>query len=139
MKTKIVSQLEQVFLYQWVFAGLGIFAIDQATKYLASSSGNKVFLNSGISFGAGDTVSPEIVLALTVFVAIGIFIVGKDLWRKNPLVSGIFWGAVLSNIFDRIFFGGVRDWLPIPILSVHNNLADIAIISSLSILLFRKS
>jgi len=39
-------------------------------------------------------------------------------------LSGIFFGAGISNIVDRLFFGGVRDWLLIPVVGWRNNVAD---------------
>lgn len=46
------------------------------------------------------------------------------------LATGLLLGGIWGNVFDRIFVGGVRDWLPVPGyelffgLTLYNNLAD---------------
>lgn len=49
-------------------------------------------------------------------------------WRNmQGIFTGLFIGGAVSNIIDRIYFGGVRDWFPIPFVGLRNNLADWAI------------
>ncbi len=67
---------------------------------------------------------------MTIFVLIfliGIFWWGTFSWVKESIAGGLFFGGALSNILDRIVFGGVRDWLSIPFTSLNNNVADWAI------------
>jgi lipoprotein signal peptidase len=45
----------------------------------------------------------------------------------HPRVIGLFLGGAVSNIIDRVFFAGVRDWMTLPVLMVKNNMADWAI------------
>lgn len=46
----------------------------------------------------------------------------------------LFFAASLSNIWDRVVFGGVRDFLTVPILGVKNNVADWCIVLSLFVI-----
>ena len=55
--------------------------------------------------------------------------------NKYPIVRGLFLGGAMSNIMDRLVIGGVRDWLPVPVLGLRNNLADWAIVGALIIFL----
>ncbi len=121
-----------------VLAGIVLLILDQTSKWLADQNGFDTTINRGISFGIG-TALPEIfTLFLVMAVTIGILVYFRDVWQKNLIISGIFWGAVASNILDRIIFGGVRDWLPMPLVGVRNNLADIVIVTTLAIIVFRE-
>lgn len=37
----------------------------------------------------------------------------------------------MSNLLDRLVYGGVRDWLTVPVLGLKNNLADWAIVGAI--------
>ncbi len=100
-------------------------AVDQATKMNAAL----VTLNTGISFG----LFPS---SLLTFLLSGVLLLiayqfGKLFFQVSPVLTGIFFGGSTSNLIDRALYGGVRDFLPIPFFSIHNNLADWAIILSL--------
>ena len=99
--------------------------IDQITKHFAS----RAIVNTGISFGLFSSGITTIAL-MVVLVLIAVSY-GKVFFRMSPTASGIFFGASSSNLLDRVLFGGVRDFLPLPILGVQNNLADWGIILSL--------
>jgi len=49
---------------------------------------------------------------------------------KQVLCYSLILAGGLSNLIDRIVWGGVRDWLPIPLTPLHNNLADWLIVIS---------
>lgn len=115
-------------VFFWFF---GIVLLDQGTKYLSPT----YTLNPGISFGLFQS---GILTALLGVILLGIAVkFGRQFLQVSEVATGIFFGASLSNILDRILFGGVRDFLPVPLLSVQNNLADWAIILSLLWLFFR--
>lgn len=51
--------------------------------------------------------------------------------KKYPIILGLFQGGAVSNVLDRLVYGGVRDWLAVPILGLRNNFADWAIVIAL--------
>jgi lipoprotein signal peptidase len=110
----------------WLVAGgSGAVAIliDQGSKSLASAT----VINSGISFGLGQSLGINSNTLLTFFlpvVIIIIFCLFRTFWLKYPFVAGFFTGAAASNWIDRVVYGGVRDWLPVPFFHLQNNLAD---------------
>lgn len=119
-----------VSIRQWKFVGVTLVTIvvDQLSKWYASRM-ELVQLNSGISFGLFSTQTLTIFLSL--FLAIVFLHLGKKYSLQYPGAFGMFIGASLSNILDRILFGGVQDFLPIPFVSLTNNLADWLILVSL--------
>ena len=105
---------------------IAVIVLDQFSKFLAQQQG-LVTLNPGISWGIFNHW-PEIALTIGIsLVALALAMIGRNWWLKWPLVSGVFWGGVVGNLIDRWLFNGVRDWWPVPALSVQNNLADWAI------------
>lgn len=108
-----------------IAAFLFTILLDQITKHFSPS----VVLNTGISFGLFS--GPFLTLLLIGFLIVIAFSFGKTLYQISPAATGIFSGAAISNILDRVIYGGVRDFLPIPLLGVRNNLADWCIILSL--------
>lgn len=104
--------------------------LDQGTKYLASS----VVINTGVSFGL---FSSSLLTLGLVGILISIAILwGKVISVQSPVAAGVFFGGAVSNIVDRLFYGGVRDFLSVPVLNVRNNIADWAIILALFWLFF---
>lgn len=105
-----------------VFAVL--ILVDQASKTYAFRAGWEMFLNLGISFGLLDSMPRWLFVALITVV----FLLGLHLWRVHLPKAGwsatFFWSGAVSNMFDRLLFGGVRDWLPLPVFNNYNNLAD---------------
>jgi lipoprotein signal peptidase len=98
---------------------------DQISKQLSS----QVVLNTGVSFGlfSGPLLT---LLLIGIFIAIA-FSYGKTFVQISPIATGFFSGGAFSNILDRVIYGGVRDFLPVPLLGIRNNLADWCIILSL--------
>lgn len=104
-----------------------IIFIDQVTKLLADKSGN-ARINTGISFGIGEFTQSFVTTIVVSAVLVLVLYIGRNIWQRQPIVAGLFFGGALSNIIDRIVFSGVRDWLLVPGFSVTNNLADCAIV-----------
>lgn len=116
------SKLPLIF---WVSLVVIVIA-DQATKFWAEQQGMVIY-NSGISLGLF-TLVPNILLSLgLVFLLVGVGIVFRSIWSQIPLAGGLFFGGGISNLIDRGIIGRVRDWLPIPLITIHNNIADYAI------------
>ncbi|MBT3250076.1 MAG: hypothetical protein HN846_01095 [Candidatus Pacebacteria bacterium] len=111
--------------------------LDQISKLIAAAY-LETDLNSGISFGWLSELSSETMTVLLVFLAIAIAYLLKKEWRRHPAIYGLFWAGVISNLLDRIFFGGVIDWISLPYLEIKNNLADFYLFISLILLLIKE-
>lgn len=120
---------------------LVIFAIaiflDQVSKYFAVKNGFELTLNQGISLSFLGFLPSSIMSFLLFALVILIFYFFKKEWLGCPMAAGLFFGGAVSNLVDRLYFGGVRDWLPIPFVSVHNNLADWFIFAGLMLIILK--
>lgn len=108
----------------WMFCGLVL--LDQVSKAWASRQ-NTVVFNPGISFG----IFAELPSFILTGVILGLAVAAGWWWYKNwsdfHLATTLFWSGAVSNLFDRVIWGAVRDWLPLPLplqLASKNNLAD---------------
>jgi lipoprotein signal peptidase len=104
-----------------------VVAVDQISKYWAAVY-QLVTINPGVSFSWLGEMSSSVILGLSIFawVSITYYLVISE--KYNPVVRGLVIGGGMSNVIDRLWFSGVRDWLPIPGLNLHNNLADYALV-----------
>jgi len=129
-----MSNLNTPYLHCLVVA-IGVVIVDQLSKYEAAQYGLES-LNTGISFGLLGDQSQFVSSAILVsFAVLGILAI-KHYTKFHPKLIGLFIGGALSNILDRFLFGGVRDWLPVPILQMKNNVADWAIFVAVILLLY---
>lgn len=97
-----------------------VLLLDQGTKYFFGGQ-----LNQGVSFSFLQ-ISPMILVAMQLAL---LFIIAR-MMRFN-ICAGLILGGGISNLVDRVVFGGVRDWMTLPGLGLHNNLADWAIVIGL--------
>ncbi|MEK7184250.1 MAG: signal peptidase II [Patescibacteria group bacterium] len=105
-----------------------VFCLDQGTKAIFRDT---AVLNSGIGFGIGQStsslVAPLIVLAVVSAV---------QLYRNTPSKRSalthwawpLIFGGCVSNVVDRLRLGAVIDPFRLPIIGIHCNLADVAIV-----------
>ena len=92
-------------------------------------------VNTGINFGvAGEgTQSRQLLLASLAFLICGIVIwwAIKASQRRTSIIAGLFAGGGIANAIERIAFGGVFDYLNVPLFFYDNpysfNVADIYI------------
>ena len=111
--------------FQWLSVWFSLIALDQLSKWFFQP----LSLNTGISFGwkIGSSAFVQLALVVVVFGALSAWIC--SLFSSLGRLSR--WGVVLvmagafSNILDRVFLGGVRDWLVFPFFGFTNNIADI--------------
>ena len=104
-----------------------IIALDQLTKWWATRQGWVTF-NSGISGGFGAELPAIAMILLILSLLLGVLFIFRDKILVYPNMMALFIGGGISNIIDRLFFAGVRDWLVLPGVSFHNNLADCAVV-----------
>lgn len=117
-----------------------VVVIDQLSKLVVSQVQPSVLThNPGISFGWLPGNTGAIVFS-TVLIG-GIVWWWQSVQDRSPsgwpnLGIQLLLGGAISNLLDRIIWGGVRDWLPIPFTALSNNLADWAIAVGVVLLLF---
>lgn len=101
-----------------------LVSLDQISKWWAQQAG-LVTWNEGIAFGLGQgRISQAVVtLGLTLVLFIAWRVVGQ-ISTKNSLPGTFILAGAFSNLIDRILFGAVRDWLPVPLMGLQNNMAD---------------
>jgi len=103
-----------------------VLVSDQLSKLIAARAGMTI-LNTGVSFGFLSTFSAGWLTLALVFLVIATWWSYRLWWVKVPIAAGLFLGGAFSNLFDRLIWGGVRDWIPIPGTTIINNSADYAI------------
>lgn len=108
--------------WQW-FLFFGLITVDQLTKWWASQQG-LVSHNSGVSFGLFHQLPGFLLTALLVVVAAVAAWWWHQTWPEAKLASTFFWAGAVGNLVDRVLVGAVRDFLPLPLTTTQNNLAD---------------
>jgi signal peptidase II len=131
-------------------AAIAAFALDQISKYLvifrmelATVGGIDVFPpllrfrygeNRGINFGLFDGAGPAsrwILVALAVTICAGVLF---WVWRTRMgalarISAGLLIGGALANVFDRVLYGYVLDFLNMSCCGINNpfvfNVADV--------------
>jgi len=125
----------QLPFFHCLIVAVAVVIVDQLSKYEATQYG-LISLNTGISFGLlahhTQLISSSILIAFAVLGMLAI----KHYTKLHPRLIGLFIGGALSNIIDRFLYGGVRDWLPVPVVQIKNNLADWAIFVAVVYLLY---
>jgi len=97
--------------------------VDQFFKYMARVQG-LVTLNKGFSFSLFSLSGQWLLIVGTMAGLLLLSYLFREYWLRQWWWHGILTGAVLSNMLDRVIWGGVQDFLPIPFTGIHNNIAD---------------
>ena len=145
----------------WVVIAVGVFVADQVTKAAVEASIPEHttisvlphFLNlihtknAGAAFGLfSDSPAPWKTVLLIVVSSLLLAMVIAVMWRNQQLRWGtgaalaLILGGALSNLFDRVRFGRVVDFLDVYWRSYHwpaFNLADSAIVVGAGFLVFQ--
>ncbi len=93
-----------------------------AEKYIAVSH------NYGAAFGIMKGI-PEVALMLSGVACVAILVVICFV-RMRPMMRvglSVMAGGALSNLGERILWGYVVDWIPVPFMDLQYNLADVEI------------
>jgi len=101
-----------------------LLLIDQVLKFLTLSSG-LAFINKGIAFGLFSSANLSS-FVIFVFILCALCYTICTSRRRLVLPLKLILVGGLSNLLDRIFHGGVVDYLYLPIIPSFN-LADLAI------------
>lgn len=117
---------------------LGLIILDRLTKWFVLDK-SILFKNPKLYFWTVDSSFLYIITGAALLLLVFLFF--KTLRKKNFLLSAGFLLIILggaSNLFDRIFFGYVIDWIRIFFLPMSIfNIADIMIVGGILCLIFR--
>jgi signal peptidase II len=102
-------------------------------------------VNTGINFGLGgaETTSRQVLLASVAILICGFVILWAIKSRKSidAVIAGLFAGGGLANALERVAYGGVFDYLNVPLSFYNNpyafNIADIYIFVGAIIFILR--
>lgn len=133
-------------------AGLVAFVVDQLSKYVVIHAmeldrirsidvlppvlnfryGENRGINFGL-FGDGSDASRWILIALALGICVGvlIWVYRTSMGRLAQIGAGLLVGGALANVFDRMLYGYVLDFLNMSCCTINNpfvfNLADVFI------------
>lgn len=117
---------------------LGLIILDRLTKWFVSDK-SILFKNPKLYFWAVNSTLLYIVTGAVLLLLI--FLLIKTRHKKNFLLSTGFLLIILgglSNLFDRIFFGYVIDWIRVFFLPISIfNIADMMIVGGIICILIR--
>lgn len=108
---------------------LGTIALDQLSKFIVSTiAPESVILNRAVAFSFP---APTWVVWGALVVLVGLAVYEWFQWSgaarpKRAWSLGLLIGGALSNLIDRLLFGGVRDFIDLRVWPVFN-LADVAL------------
>lgn len=129
----------------YIFFSLLLYAADVVGKRFALASGRALTFNGGVSFGLFRGWDSGVAAAMNAAVfAVLLFAFArtlrgeKDVWLCAPLA--LLAAGAAGNFTDRLVYGRVVDWLPLPCPffgTLWMNAADIWLIAGAGILLFR--
>lgn len=116
----------------WLFGSIFILLLDQLFKFLAYQKGWSS-LNQGFSLAFGSYLPSYLVIALSGGVIGWLWFQRRHITQYPHLVTVLCLAGV-SNLIDRGVYGGVVDYIPVPGINIHNNLADWLIFVSICLL-----
>lgn len=127
----------------WLIAA-GIILVDQLTKAIVSSMTDPVTIGP---LYIGQVVNPNgflgakfsnlllILIGVLIIIGLGIWLVASAGRRTVQLGIWLVLAGAVSNLLDRVVYGGVVDIIQIAGLS-HFNLADVSIVAGAAVILF---
>lgn len=110
-----------------------ILALDQLSKFFATNNNNYI-TNTGSAWGLFQGSS----FLLLIISFIVIFYINRY-FSSHPLGLSLLLGGVLGNSIDRLFRGHVIDFIDIKLFNYPLfNIADIAIVIAIILIIFKK-
>jgi len=142
-------------LFWYVTLFLFVFTSDRVTKFLAVSQQYSQYnvnqflsftltFNRGVSWGIFDSQSSILFLLVSLLIfsiTIGLIVLAVKRYQQGDYIVGetLAIAGSLSNIIDRIWYGGVVDFISIKVATFSwpiFNIADVAIVVGIVILCF---
>lgn len=117
--------MKKVVLW-WGLIGIGLWINEIIKQWLIKQG--LTMINSGIAFGLG---SGKEWIGLSFFLMIGVVVGFGFNWPTGMIITG-----ALSNVSDRMRWGGVLDYIRLPWLPVFN-LADVMILIGVAGLIYK--
>jgi lipoprotein signal peptidase len=113
----------KIHRYLWLSLILPL-VVDQSTKWWMRTHGTTQLNQAGI-WGQGDQLNWIVIMLVT------LSLVGWKLLHsvESSFIERVGWLIILSsglsNLIDRLLWGGVWDWIVYPVLNVVGNIADV--------------
>ncbi len=135
----LVDRITKIWVVDWLDLR-NVFAIDVWPPFFNL----RMAWNEGVNFGLfssdGDT-GRYVLIAVALLIVLGLlFYVRKDKGWKVPVSTGLIVGGALGNVYDRIIFGAVADFINMSCCGINNpyafNVADATIFIGVIGLLF---
>lgn len=79
-----------------------------------------------------------IILSIAVLIYLSIYIIRNDLKKVEKISYGMIFGGILGNLYDRIIYGSVIDFLDFNLFGINwpiFNFADICIVLSMGLII----
>jgi lipoprotein signal peptidase len=110
-----------------------VVVVDQASKSVAAQHG-PVPRNPALALGVAGGPAPVLIVLALAVVVVFLAVVGRLAVRLGipAMLPAIVAGGVSANAIDRVRFGAVRDFIPLPGMTV--NVADFAIAAGIVVL-----
>ncbi len=99
------------------------------------SLGESYFCNTKIGFGFFPYTESALLLGLLLSFLIGYLAYACQRFSLKLVFSILLVGSI-ANLFERVYFGCVLDYVVLPFIGSHINIADVLITGSLGYLLF---
>ena len=143
-----MQQMGRIIKIFLVFFSLGLIILDRLSKWFVLNSHDlyqsnlielKLFKNPNLYFISFNSASLYILMGAAVLLFLFLFFKS---WQKKDFLSMTGFSLIilggLSNLFDRVYFGYVVDWIKVFFLPISIfNIADLMIIGGILCLIFR--
>jgi len=136
----IVDRFVKIWVVDWMQLS-SRYSIDVWPPFLNLRMAWNDGVNFGL-FGSGSEATKWILIAIALAIVVALLIwVRKSTGWKVPISAGLVIGGALGNVYDRIIFGAVADFLNMSCCGINNpfsfNIADATIfIGLIGLLIF---
>ncbi len=136
-QSSIETPLPKSFSLLSIFSGIGIFILDQISKYWIVTHDIPFIYNDGVAFSLPLTNTFSLIVSLILIALLILF--GQRLYTGTHttwfrLSLGLVVGGAISNLIDRFTNPGVIDFIKLPYWPTFN-LADVAVSFGIAIMM----